>query len=306
MQDPPKWRRFENVVAEITRDLSPLGAEVRQDQRVKGQITGVPRQIDILVRIPSEAGEVTLVVDCKDHNAPVDVKDMEAFLGLLEDVGANRGAIVSALGFTEAAVKRAVRAGVDPLTYIDVESVDWPSKVAAPVMIERYSPLAAFSFAFPGASSEPIALEDVQPTAELSDEQGHALGTPLSLFAALWNDGHPFSPEQSTYEDLSLAAARTFISTRAGRREVVVTVSVRLTKTVFFDHVPLIELKGLARLDQSSIRTRKVRFDWIRFLEVETKWKVLSEQDELSVAPVMKVQTFSVLPDAPTAWESAG
>ena len=149
MPDLPKWRRFENVVAEITRDLSPLGAEVRQDQRVRGQITGVPRQIDILVRTLSAAGLVTLVVDCKDHSAPVDVKDMEAFLGLLEDVGANRGAIVSALGFTEAAVKRAVRAGVDPLTYIDVESVAWPSKVAAPVMIERYSPLAAFSFALP-------------------------------------------------------------------------------------------------------------------------------------------------------------
>ncbi len=306
MQDLPKWRRFENVVAEITRDLSPLGAEVRQDQRLIGQITSVPRQIDILVRIPSDAGEVMLVVDCKDHRSPVDVKDMEAFLGLLEDVGANRGAIVSALGFSEAAIKRAVRAGVDPLTYIDVESVDWPSKVAAPVMIERYSPLVAFSFAFPGGGPGPIVLADAHPTVELSDEQGHALGTPLSLFAAVWNDGQPFSPERSTYENLGLTVARTFVGTHTGRREVVVTASARLNRTVFFDHVPLVQLRGLARLDQSSIQTRKVRFDWIRFLDVETKWRILSEQDELSVTPVLKVQTFSLLPDAPSAWEAAG
>jgi Restriction endonuclease len=306
VQQLAKWRRFENVVAEITRDLSPFGAEVLQDQRLIGLITGVPRQIDILVRTPSDAGDVTLVVDCKDHKAPVDVKDMEAFLGLLEDVGANRGAIVSALGFSEAAIKRAVRRGVDPLTYIDVESVDWPSQVAAPVMIEQFSPLASFSFAFPVGMSGPISLSDLQPTANLQDERGEPVGTPASLFAAIWNDGRAFSPQQTIYNNLSLTAERTFIGKHRGPIEVVVTASVRLAKTVFFEHVPLVQLRGLARLDQSSIQTRKVSFERIRFLDVETRWKVLSGQDELSVKPVLKLQTFCVLPDTPTEWQTAG
>lgn len=84
------------------------------------------------------------------------------------------------------------------------------------------------------------------------------------------------------------------------------TASVRLTKTVFFEHVPLVQLRGLARLDQSSIQTRKVSFDVIRFLDVETRWRVLSEPDELSVKPVLKLQTFCALPDTPTEWQTAG
>jgi hypothetical protein len=306
LADLPKWRRFENVVADITRELGPLGAVVNQDQRLVGQITGVRRQIDILVRIPSEAGDVTLIVDCKDHSTPVDVKEMEAFLGLLEDVGANRGAIVSALGFTEAAVRRAVRAGVDPLTYIDVESTDWPSRAAAPIVVECYSPQVSFRFSFPSDGRVVIPMGDLKPSVELCDENGQVVGTPLSLFARVWNDGGPFSPEQRSYDDVALTALRTFIGAVGSRHEAVVTASVRLVKTVYFEHVPLLQLRGLARLDQSSIRTRKAHFDWIRFLDVETKWRVLTVDEELVVKPVLKVQTFAVLPDSPIATDGAG
>jgi hypothetical protein len=44
----------------------------------------------------------------------------------------------------------------------------------------------------------------------------------------------------------------------------------------------------------------------IRFLDVETKWKILSPEDELALRPVLRVQIFAVLPDIPIVWESAG
>ena len=34
-------------------------------------------------------------MDCKDYSDPVDVKGVEEFIGLLQDVGANKGGMVT-------------------------------------------------------------------------------------------------------------------------------------------------------------------------------------------------------------------
>lgn len=53
------------------------------------------------------------VVDARHHARPIDVKDVEMFLGLLADVDAPRGIMVSGKGYTRAAVDRAFRDDVD-------------------------------------------------------------------------------------------------------------------------------------------------------------------------------------------------
>src|SRR5262249_8639118 len=97
----PKWKRFENLVAEIQRALAP-GAAISQNERIRGKNTGALREIDIVVRQSVGQFGILIIVDCKDHGNPLDVKDVEAFAGLAEDVGANKGAMVAANGFSAA------------------------------------------------------------------------------------------------------------------------------------------------------------------------------------------------------------
>lgn len=52
-------------------------------------------------------------VDAKYHSRPIDVKHVEAFIGLLRDVGVDRGIMLSPVGYTEAALTRAFRDDVD-------------------------------------------------------------------------------------------------------------------------------------------------------------------------------------------------
>ena len=59
------------------------------------------------------------MIDCKDYNRPLDVKDIEEFIGMVLDVGAHRAALVSAKGFSETAKTRAKLAQLDLYTVVD-------------------------------------------------------------------------------------------------------------------------------------------------------------------------------------------
>lgn len=130
-----KWKRFEDLAAQIQRSLAPE-SRVEQNVRMKGRASGVDRQIDVAVWTQAGQFELLVVIDCKDYQAKVDVKDVEAFIGLVKDVGANKGALVSALGYTQAAKNVADQAGLNLYTLVDAESEDWPSFVTMPVLVD--------------------------------------------------------------------------------------------------------------------------------------------------------------------------
>src|SRR6266550_215998 len=78
----PDWKKFEELAAAIQCDLAPE-AKVTENAKLVGK-SGTPRQIDILVEQDAGQFDLRIVVDCKDHKKPVDVKDVEAFLGLVD------------------------------------------------------------------------------------------------------------------------------------------------------------------------------------------------------------------------------
>jgi hypothetical protein len=45
----PKWRRFEELVAQVQKELAP-NAVVTHDDRIRGHDSGKPRQISLLSR----------------------------------------------------------------------------------------------------------------------------------------------------------------------------------------------------------------------------------------------------------------
>jgi hypothetical protein len=95
------WRSYEAYVAgTITRRFP--GAKVTADVHLFGSKSGVPRQIDVLVEHPE-----AIAFDCKCYRRKVDVKHVESFLGLLDDVGISSGVLVTTRGYTKAALARA-------------------------------------------------------------------------------------------------------------------------------------------------------------------------------------------------------
>jgi hypothetical protein len=102
------FREYENGVADVLAFLAGDGATVERNVQIRGRRSGRLRQVDVLVRVRIFAiSEEALVVDCKRRARPIDVKDVESFIGFLDDVGAAIGLLVTTLGASAAARHRA-------------------------------------------------------------------------------------------------------------------------------------------------------------------------------------------------------
>lgn len=106
------WQAYER---EVHEELASKfrDATVRHDVRLPGLRSGTSRQIDVLVQEVAGTVMFVTIVDAKFHSRPIDVTHVEAFIGLLQDVGITRGMMISPIGYTEAALARAFRDDVD-------------------------------------------------------------------------------------------------------------------------------------------------------------------------------------------------
>lgn len=85
-----------------------MDVSVTPNASLLGSISGVRRQIDILVDARWEEGtHRRIIYDAKRQSRRIDVKDVEAFEGMMRDVLASRGVLICSNGWTKAAEKRA-------------------------------------------------------------------------------------------------------------------------------------------------------------------------------------------------------
>jgi len=106
--DAPDWRIYERVTACFEVEAADMDVSVTPNASLVGSITGVRRQIDILVDAQWEEGiERRIIFDAKRRSRKIDVKEVEAFEGMMKDVRATRGVIVCSNGWSEATERRA-------------------------------------------------------------------------------------------------------------------------------------------------------------------------------------------------------
>lgn len=102
------WEIYERMVARLLSDEIRTDLCVTPNARVIGKKSGRSRQIDVLVDARHDTDNSRrIIVDAKKRRRKVDITDVEAFLGLMEDVGATHGYLVCPVGHTKAAERRA-------------------------------------------------------------------------------------------------------------------------------------------------------------------------------------------------------
>jgi len=81
---------------------------VGRNERERGRFSKSLRQLDVTVRRNIGARRpIYLLVDTKKKGRKIDVKDVEAFMGMMEDVDVSLGLIVAPRGYTKGAINRA-------------------------------------------------------------------------------------------------------------------------------------------------------------------------------------------------------
>lgn len=106
----PAWLIYERCVAAfVAEEHGTLDTTVLPNVLLVGAISGIKRQIDVLVdhRWDRRDTAARIIIDAKNRSRPVDVGDVETFEGMMKDCRAPRGLIVCTAGYTDAALRRA-------------------------------------------------------------------------------------------------------------------------------------------------------------------------------------------------------
>jgi Restriction endonuclease len=74
---------------------------IPDERALRGLLGSSRRQIDVSVYRSGEP-RPAIAVECKRYGRRLNVKDVESFLGMLEDLGARRGVLVAPLGYVAA------------------------------------------------------------------------------------------------------------------------------------------------------------------------------------------------------------
>lgn len=125
------WKLYERLVARLIADQISTKLCVTPNAWVLGSITGIKRQIDVLIEARHDSDNSRrVIVDAKRRKRKINVRDVETFRGMMEDVGATHGYLVCPSGHTAAAEKRAQTAVSIHLLPLDkLEDFDprtWP------------------------------------------------------------------------------------------------------------------------------------------------------------------------------------
>jgi hypothetical protein len=114
------WNDYEKEIHHYFVRTYP-NADISYNVTVKGRYSQTERQIDILIEDYVAGSRIRIVVDGKFFSQKIDVKNVEAFIGMLNDCEVNKGLLITQEGYTEAAVKRAHH---DPLD-IDLDILNF-------------------------------------------------------------------------------------------------------------------------------------------------------------------------------------
>lgn len=288
-----RWKSFEDLVAEIQRELAP-NADVCTNQRILGRKSRVLRQIDVLVR----HNEHLTIFDCKDYNRRVDVKTVEEFIGLADDVGASAAILVAGKGFTQAAKNRAAASGVQLFTVADTRDHPWTACVTMPFLWEHENVTvqglslvvnAPINTTLPDATTLLLYDKDRRPldtVLEVADKYLKCLGQ-------LIKPGVP-------YEKVNLTTSDTYIRTHdAIYVPVVAQADFILEKGLYFRQMPLTKVKGFHNELTNLTRTNGFGFDWQSTAEVGSEWRQIESKEQLGIHVPITIVDRTVLYKSP-------
>lgn len=292
--NPPKWQKFEKFVASIQKCLTPH-AKVTHNDFISGK-SGVKRQVDVAVRYNLGQFNLLVVIDCKDWKNRVDINDVGSFSDLVEDIGANKGAIVCNAGFTSGALKRAKEKGIDLLRAADAESKDWPVYMAIPTLCDfRYIEYSSYNIRH--SVPTPFMIPGTDPRyLEIYNKDGELIDLITNLIKRAWND-KKLPDEPGEHRDLKFVEEDAYFKVDDnlyGPAEI--TANIKVCKKLFFGEVPLEQGKGFQNEVTGGFITHSITTSNIDVVDVEKNWRRLNSEDELSIKPALVLVASDVYP----------
>jgi hypothetical protein len=277
---------LEKLVQRIQQELAPQ-ANVEHNVRLDGRLTGTKRQTDVLVSEKIGQYDISIVIDCKDYRQPVDVKGVEEFNGLLDDVGAQKGVLVCPSGFTKAAKVRAAGLQIDLYSPFDTEPHKWQVTATIPAICDFRS--AAMSFGISMSAPLPFTLSQKFYEERLAfGPDNNPLGTPLEVATRRWNTGD-LPRDVGESGDIPLfGIPKVLMDNGYGHMvPVEVSISLHVTKRLYYGQLPVPRISGFKDELSGLVITNAFEVGLLDPDTVERDWKAIANESEAEVKPVI-------------------
>ncbi len=291
MNNDPKWLKFEKLVAKLQQELSP-NAIVTHNEKIIGQITGKERQVDISIKQKIGQFDLLIAVDCKDYNKPADVNDVESFQGLLRDIQANKGAMVSANGFTSTALQLGRKSNISLFKLIDVDEHEWQTLLSIPMVCD-FRRLEHYRFKIPSETAQFLSEDPKEMIIYGIDIDGKKQVSLHDLLISIWNLGK-LPSEVGQHENIQILEYTSKIL--AGGKEIKenVLADIVIIQRLFYGELPLIKMSGLRDEYTGAILTPGFTTDYLDNEVVEKTWTQIKSVEDLAIKPFMILTALDV------------
>lgn len=121
---PKRTNEFQQLVHTIHRLLEP-SACVTESMYLPDAATGDQREVDVVIETESRGRKWLTSIECRDRSRLADVSWVEAMLGKHRDLPTDDLILVSRIGFTPQAVRKAARYNTRVLSLSDAVNADW-------------------------------------------------------------------------------------------------------------------------------------------------------------------------------------
>lgn len=284
----PDFEDLEFLVAKIQRELAP-NSVVLHNQRLAGRKSGRKRQIDVLVKDKVGQYDIQIVIDCKDYKKPADVKSVEEFFGLVDDVGAQKGVLVCPSGFSAAAKTRAEGLQIALYSPVDTDPHKWTVSPLVPTLFDFRS--AAIGFGISMSTPFPFTLpEGFQLSKQITDADGIGQGSMFGIAIEKWNSGE-LTIDPGEHSDLMVFGDAPFMENGHGRIiPVRPTISLTVKRELFFGQMPITRISGFKDEITGGVITNAFEIGMVDPVEVFDTWEKVSGVGECGLPPVFTVQ----------------
>lgn len=100
------WKDYEKEILTYFQETYPETI-ISFDRKIQGKYSRTERQVDILIEGEVAGYKIKIVVDCKCFSKNIDIKQVESFCSMVEDLDAHQGVLITQKGYSKAAINRA-------------------------------------------------------------------------------------------------------------------------------------------------------------------------------------------------------
>lgn len=288
MTDLADFEDLELLVAKIQKELAPA-AEVLHNQRLPGRKSGRTRQIDVLVKDRVGQYEIHIVIDCKDYKKPADVKSVEEFFGLVDDVGAQKGVLVCPSGFSAAAKTRAEGLQIALYSPVDTKLHKWTVNPLVPTMVDFRS--AGIGVGISGSAPYPFTIpRDFQFSKQVTDADGVGLGSMFGIAIEKWNSGElPIEPGE--HESLMIFGDTPYMENGHGMIvPVEPSINLHVKQELYFGQMPITKISGFKDEIAGGVITNAFEVGFVSPEEVTDTWKKIEKIEDCDLPPAFVIR----------------